>query len=291
MRKVAVHNFILPHLGVGLGLRRAHFDTLLSHPPEELEWLEIAPENYMEIGGWVHRDFCKLAEMRPVIAHSISLSLGSIDPLNKTFIRQLKKFIGDHHIPLASDHICFSSYNQVQLDDLLPLPFTWEAVRHISKRIKQVQDMLEVPFAVENISYYAPSGAPEMSEADFVRAVIEESGAWLLLDVNNIYVNSVNHRFDPVQYLKKMPLNKIAYVHIAGHWQKHKGFLIDTHGADIIKPVWKLLDTLAEMTELKSVMIERDSEIPPLKELTRELRQIHTILEKHKKKEAQNVAC
>jgi uncharacterized protein (UPF0276 family) len=280
----------IPALGVGLGLRRAHFNALLGHPPRELEWFEIAPENYMEIGGWVYRDFLKLTEIRPVITHSVSLSLGSIDPLNRTFLKQLKKFIRDHGIPMASDHICFSSFNQVQFDDLLPLPFTEEAVKHISKRIKQVQEILEVPFAAENISYYAPSGAPEMSEPDFIRAVIEESGAWLLLDVNNLYVNSVNHGFDPVEYIRKMPLDRIAYVHMAGHWKKKEGFLIDTHGEEVIFPVWKLFDTLASMTELRSVMIERDSNIPPVEELVVELNHVHEILEKHRRTKVSYVA-
>jgi len=272
----------LPQLGVGLGLRRAHFGALLDQTPSEIEWFEIAPENYIEIGGWVYRDFCKLAAIRPLIAHSIALSLGSLDPLNKTFIKQLKKFIHDHKIPLASDHICFSSYHQVQFDDLLPLPFTWEAVKHVSKKIRQVQEILEVPFAVENISYYAPSGAPEMTEPEFIRAVIEESGAFLLLDINNVYVNAINHKFDPCDYLKQLPLDKVAYVHMAGHRQQKPDLLIDTHGAKIISDVWQLLDTLAGMTELHSVMIERDNEIPPIEALITELRQVREILDKHR---------
>jgi len=271
----------IPALGVGLGLRRAHFGALLANPPSEIEWFEIAPENYIEIGGWVHRDFERLAAIRPIAVHSVSLSLGSLDPLNRPFIKLLKEFIRQHQIPLASDHICFSSYHGVQFDDLLPLPFTWEAVKHIAKKIKRVQETLEVPFAVENISYYAPSGAPEMSEPEFIRAVIEESGALLLLDVNNIYVNSINHDFDPYDYLKQMPLDRIAYVHVAGHFHKKTDFIIDSHGEAVEAPVWKLLDYLAGITSLPAVMIERDQEIPPLEDLVGELSQIHAILNKH----------
>lgn len=267
-----------PYLGIGLGLRREHYGSLLGRLPSELQWFEVAPENYMEIGGKVYRDFCELAEKVPVVAHSVSMSLGSLDPLNKPFLKQLKKFIRAHKIPIASDHICFSSYKGVQFDDLVPLPFTWEAVRHTAKRIRQVQDFLEVPYAVENVSSYVPVGAPEMTEWDFVRAVVEESGAQLLLDVNNIYVNSVNFGFDPEVYLKAMPLDKIAYVHIAGHRQKRKNFILDTHGAEIVNPVWKILDRLAEMTKLPAVMIERDANIPPLEEILDEVRHIQKIL-------------
>lgn len=272
--------------GVGLGLRREHFGSLLNALPAEISWFEIAPENYMEIGGKVYRDFCQLAEKIPVVAHSVSLSLGSLDPLNRNFLKQLKNFIRTHHLPLASDHICFSSYQQVQFDDLLPLPFTEEAVKHISKRIRQVQEILEVPFAVENASYYAPAGAPDpayIKEEAFISAIIKESGALLLLDVNNIYVNSVNHRFDPYAYLKALPLDRIAYVHMAGHRRKKKDFILDTHGAGIIHPVWRLLDELARMTELPAVMIERDDNIPPLKELVTELNQVYSILKRNQK--------
>ena len=276
------------NLGVGLGLRREHFGSLLDRFkddfPPEIAWFEVAPENYMEIGGKVYRDFCKLSEKIPIVAHSVSMTLGSLDPLNRPFFKALKKFIHQHHIPLAGDHISFSSFNQVQFDDLLPLPATEESVKHISKRIRQVADMLEVPFAVENPSYYAPAGAPDphyLKEEDFISAIVKESGAFLLLDVNNIYVNSVNHKFDPYAYLKKLPLDKIAYVHIAGHWQKKEGFILDTHGSKIIHPVWRLLDELASMTELPGVMIERDDDIPPLPELLKELRQTQAILNKH----------
>lgn len=239
----------------------------------------------MDIGGKVYRDFCELSERIPIVAHSVSMSLGSLDPLNRPFFNSLKKFIRRHKIPLASDHISFSSFNGVQFDDLLPLPATEESVRHISKRIRQVADILEVPFAVENPSYYAPAGAPDpayLREEDFISAVIKESGALLLLDVNNIYVNSVNHRFDAYSYLKKLPLDRIAYVHMAGHYRKKEDFILDTHGSEIIHPVWRLLDTLAGSTELPGVMIERDDDIPPIEELSKELRQAHTILQKHR---------
>ena len=271
--------------GVGLGLRREHFSSLLNSYadcfPPEISWFEVAPENYMDIGGKVYRDFLKLSEKVPVLAHSVSMSLGSLDPLNRPFLKKLKQFIRTHKIPLASDHISFSSYKGVQFDDLLPLPATEESVKHISKRIRQVADMLEVPFAVENASYYAPCGAPDMSEEEFVSAIIEESGALLLLDVNNIYVNSVNHKFDPDAYLKNLPLDKVAYVHIAGHWKKKDDFILDTHGDTIIEPVWDLLDTLASLTHLPGVLIERDDDIPPLEDMFVELGRAQSILDKH----------
>ncbi len=268
----------IPTLGTGLGLRREHFGSLLNHLPPELSWFEVAPENYMEIGGPTYRDFCRLSEKLPVVAHSVSISLGSLDPLNRSFLQKLKKFIRQHKIPLASDHICFSSLHGVQFDDLLPLPMTWEAIKHTSKRIRQVQDILEVPFAVENISYYAPASAPEMKEEDFISAIIQESGAWLLLDVNNVYVNSVNHGFDTQAYLKRLPLDRIAYVHIAGHRQKRKNFILDTHASEIVTPVWKLLEETASKVEIPAIMIERDGNIPPLEDLIRELNQVRRLM-------------
>lgn len=268
----------LPTLGAGLGLRREHFGSLLNHLPPQLSWFEVAPENYMEIGGPIYRDFCELSQRLPVVAHSVSISLGSLDPLNRSFLQKLKKFIRHHKMPLASDHVCFSSLHGVQFDDLLPLPMTWEAVKHVSKRIRQVQDILEVPFAVENISYYAPAGAPEMKEEDFISAIIQESGAWLLLDVNNVYVNSVNHGFDPQTYLKRLPLDRIAYVHIAGHRQKRKNFILDTHAAAIVAPVWKLLEELTSKIKIPSIMIERDGNIPPVEDLIGELNRVHDTL-------------
>lgn len=284
------HRTKIPQLGVGLGLRRVHFGALLQALPSEIEWFEVAPENYMEIGGKMYRDFCRLREQRPILAHSVSLSLGSLDPLNKTFIKQLKQFIREHEIPFASDHICFSSYHQVQFDDLLPLPFTEEAVKHLSKRIRQVEEMLEVPFAVENASYYAPSGAPEMSEVEFIRGVVEEADCRLLLDVNNIYVNSVNHGFDAHEFLAQMPFDRIAYIHIAGHRRKRSNFILDTHGAEIITPVWQLLDELAAMTPLPSVLLERDNDIPPLPEIIDELKHIHSIVNQHTSEGLRHVA-
>jgi uncharacterized protein (UPF0276 family) len=272
----------LPQLGIGLGLRRPHYSGLLSSLSEykkDLQWLEVAPENYMDIGGPLYREFCEIAERLPIVFHSVGTSLGSLDPLDRDFLKKLKIFIRKHKIPLASDHICFSSYHGVQFDDLLPLPFTDEAVRHVAKRVCQVQDFLEIPYAVENISYYAPAGAAEMTEWDFVKNVVEESGAWLLLDVNNIYVNSVNFGFDPLDYLKAMPLDRLAYVHIAGHRQVRKNFILDTHGADVIAPVWTILDQLARLApKIPGIMIERDANIPPLDELLDEVRHMKKIL-------------
>jgi uncharacterized protein len=274
----------IPDLGVGLGLRRAHFDALLNDLPPEIEWFEVAPENYMDIGGRLYKDFCELASKRPVRTHSVAMSLGSLDPLNRIFLKQLKEFIRKHKVPFHSDHICFSSFKGVQFDDLLPLPFTWEAVKHIAKRIRQAQDILEVPLAVENASYYCPSGAAEMTEPEFISAVLEEADCGLLLDVNNIYVNSINHRFDPENFLQQMPLDRIVYVHIAGHYQKRSNFILDTHGAEIIDPVWKILDRLCQLKPQASVIIERDNNIPPLEELRPELEMAHRLVRQYNKR-------
>lgn len=260
------------HLGVGLGLRRAHFGTLLAEIPPEIEWFEIAPENYMEIGGKLYRDFCLLAEKLPIRTHSVSLSLGSLDPVDYDYLTKLKSFLDTHKIPTHSDHICFSSYKGIQFDDLIPLPYTEEAIKHTAKKIRQVQDILERPLAVENISSYASAGYNEMDEANFVSAIIEEADCGLLLDINNVYVNSINHQIDAEDFLKKIPHEKITYIHIAGHYQKKPDFILDTHGDQIISPVWELLTKLGAYTSVPNILIERDNNIPPLEQLSSELR-------------------
>jgi hypothetical protein len=180
-----------------------------------------------------------------------------------------------------TDHLCYSSVFGAQFHDLLPLPFSREAIRHVVPRIRQIQDFLEMPFAVENVSYYAPAGPSEMTEWEFLSEVADRADCSLLLDVNNIYVNSVNHRFDPLEYLKNVPLDRVIHLHIAGH-MKYEGFLLDNHGAAIIDPVWDLLRFVTPNIKNAAVIIERDNDVPPVEESVREVKVAKKIIKGEK---------
>jgi uncharacterized protein (UPF0276 family) len=275
------------NFGVGIGLRRENVDELLEKRPQDIQCLEIAPENYLHTGGKLYRQFRELQEIYPVVAHGLSLSVGSLSPLKEDFLKDLKKFLRDHRFPWMSDHLCYSSVFGRSFHDLLPLPFTDEAIRHVVSRIRRIQNDLEMPFAVENISYYAPAsaggpassrGENEMTEWEFLAEVAEGADCSLLLDVNNIYVNSVNHGFDPMEYLKAVPFERVLHVHVAGH-QEYRGFILDNHGAAVIDPVWELLREVARRARPSAVILERDHHIPPLAELAEEAKVARRIME------------
>ncbi len=272
------------NFGVGVGLRREISKDLLQSLPSNLDCLEIAPENYLNTGGKLFREFKKLAERYPILFHSISFSVGSLNPLDWDYLKAAKKFIKAQGGQWMSDHLCYSSVLGAQFHDLLPLPFSAEAVDHVVPRIRQIQDFFEMPFAIENISYYAHPGKPEMKEWEFLKTVLEVADCALLLDVNNIYVNSVNHAFDPYEYLKNIPLERVQQVHVAGHRQ-WEDFLLDTHGADVIDPVWDLLHFVAQRTEIPALILERDHHLPPLDFLLREVNQARDIVHGARKSE------
>jgi uncharacterized protein len=257
-------------IGVGMGLRRENMDALLEEQPSQIDCLEVAPENYIRSGGKIYRKFRQLAERYPILVHGLSLSVGSLHPLNKSYLKDLKGFLREIKAPWMTDHLCYASVMGKEFHDLLPLPLTWEAVRHVVPRVKRIQDYLEMPFGIENVSYYAPAGKGEMTEWEFVTEVAERADCSLLLDVNNTYVNSVNHRFDPFKYLAGVPLDRVIHVHVAGH-TKMEDFLLDTHGAEVIHPVWKLFEYVAKRIDIPGVILERDNDLPPLGELIREV--------------------
>jgi len=267
----------IKNLGVGLGLRRENVEDLLSGLPKEIDCLEIAPENYMKTGGKQYRQYRELAERYPIAIHGLSLSLGSRHPLSRTFLKDLKIFLKEAKALWMSDHLCYSSVLGAQFHDLLPLPLSREAIRHIVPRIRRVQDYLEMPFAIENVSYYASAGKDEMPEWEFLAEVAEKADCSLLLDVNNIYVNAVNHRFDPYDYLKKLPYERVLHIHVAGHVQ-YEDFLLDTHGAPVIDPVWDLLKYVAARAKPKAVIIERDHNLPDLSESIEEVKIARSIM-------------
>lgn len=238
-----------------------------------INFLEVAPENWMNLGGKFGRQFRSLTERFPFVTHGLSLSIGGPAPLDEDFVRRVKAFLDLHHIQDYTEHLTYCSDNG-HLYDLMPIPFTEEAVDYVAARVRRVQDILERRIALENASYYA-APAQEMSEIDFIRAVIERADCDLLLDVNNIYVNSINHRYDPVQFLEALPGERIRYVHVAGHYEEAEDLRVDTHGADVIDPVWALLQRAYEKFGVLPTLLERDFNIPPLAELMTEIEQIH----------------
>lgn len=258
--------------GAGLGLRREMLDDILTAKPAIIDFFEVAPENWIPFGGSLQRKFGQLTEQYRFICHGLSLSIGSPDPLDVIFIRQVKQFLKQHNISLYSEHLSYCS-GKGHLYDLMPIPFTQEAVHYVAKRIRQVQDILEQPLILENVSYYVAPGQ-QMSELEFTLAVLQEADCQLLLDVNNIYVNSVNHGYSAEQFLQAMPSSRIAYYHIAGHFKEADDLLIDTHGAAVADPVWQLLQMAYQQHGVKPTLLERDFNIPQLNVLCEELRQI-----------------
>jgi uncharacterized protein (UPF0276 family) len=261
--------------GAGLGLRRSFLSQIVQTPPLEVGFYEVAPENWITLGGKFGKQFRAMTERFAFICHGLSLSIGSTDPLDENFVREIKQFMTEHQIKFYSEHLSYCSKDG-HLYDLMPIPFTSEAVTHVASRIRRVQDILEQKIAIENVSYYAAPGQ-EMAEIDFFKAVIEEADCDVLLDINNIYVNSVNHGYDAEDFLKAMPVQRVAYAHIAGHYQEAEDFLVDTHGADVIDPVWKLLGKAYQLYGVFPTLLERDFNIPALDELLKEVNTINTI--------------
>ncbi len=269
-----------PVSGAGLGLRREMLDELEANADAGIDFMEVAPENWIPLGGSYRRRFAAFTERLPIIAHGLSLSIGSPAPLDLDLVESIRQFIREFNIPVYSEHLSYCS-DDGHLYDLLPIPFTEEAVHYVAARIRQVQDHLGQRIAMENASYYTPVPGQEMSELDFIRAVLEEADCGLLLDVNNIYVNSVNHRYDPVEFLKGLPGERIVYGHIAGHYNEAEDLIVDTHGADVIDPVWELLDTAYQHFGVFPTLVERDFNIPPLQALMQEVDQVRDIQHRH----------
>jgi uncharacterized protein (UPF0276 family) len=277
--------------GAGLGLRRALMGPLRDHfavstADETIDFLEIAPENWIGVGGRLGRELRAMTERHPFVCHGLSLSLGGPAPLDETLLARIRRLLDTHGIAIYSEHLSYCS-DDAHLYDLMPIPFTDEAVHAVAARIRQTQDVLGQRIAVENVSYYAaPSQA--MREIDFINAVLCEADCDLLLDVNNIHVNSVNHGYDAGAFLDALPGERIAYIHIAGHYVEAPDLLVDTHGAAIIDPVWQLLARAYRNFGVRPTLVERDFNFPPLAELVGEVRTIRSIQSRHDV-EARNV--
>ncbi|RLA17777.1 MAG: hypothetical protein DRQ60_01115 [Gammaproteobacteria bacterium] len=269
-------NSSLANIGsVGLGLRRVLLDPLLDQVPDIIDFFEVAPENWIGVGGRLGRKFRQVSEQRPLLCHGLSLSLGGPDPLNELLLKRIKQFLDENNVVAYSEHLS-SNCIDGQLYDLVPIPFTVEAVRFVAERIRRVQDILERPLIIENISYYAAPGQ-QIDELDFIRHVLEEADCSLLLDVNNIYVNSVNHGYGAQEFLVGIPTERIAYIHQAGHLRESADLVIDTHGAPVAEPSWQLLQTAYEQFGSIPTLLERDFNIPPLHDLLPELQQINLL--------------
>ncbi len=265
--------------GTGLGLRRGHMmEELLEVDPAQVQFMEVAPENWIGMGGRLGKRFREYTERYDFVTHGLSLSIGGPTPLDIGLVKDIKAFIQQHNILKYTEHLTYCS-DQGHLYDLMPIPFTTEAVHYVADRINQVQDVLGQRIAMENASYYAAPGK-EMEEIDFLKAVLEEADCELLLDVNNIYVNSVNHGYDPINFLQSLPKERITYCHIAGHYNEAEDLIVDTHGADVIDPVWTILDKAYETFGVFPTLLERDFNIPEIPALLQEVDQIRQLQQK-----------
>lgn len=264
-----------PVHGAGLGLRRALTGPLSDPYPKNIDFMEVAPENWIRVGGRFGKQLRSFTERYPFVCHGLSLSLGGPSPLDEELVRDIKQFLDEHKVRCYSEHLSYCS-DDAHLYDLMPIPFTVEAVEYVAARIRRVQDILERRIAVENVSYYAAPGQ-EMEEIEFINAVLEAADCDLLIDLNNIYVNSINHHYAAEQFLLALPGNRIAYAHIAGHYNEADDLIVDTHGARVIDPVWKLLTKAYEHFGVFPTLLERDFNFPAIAELLGEVDVIRSL--------------
>jgi len=265
--------------GCGLGLRSSFLNDIYryDHKPS---WFEIVPENWMQMRPAVRKAFEKIVSDFPLVCHGLSLSIGANTPLDTTFLKELKIFLDRYDIQTYSEHLSFCSIDNKQLYELLPLPMTENMVRHVSDRVAKVQDILKRELILENASYYYVP-YQEMEEADFINAILKKSGAKLLLDVNNVFVNAFNHRFDPRRFIMALDTEKVAYMHIAGHLEYEKDLYIDTHGEDVKKGVWDLLEWTLASGVNAPLLLERDNNIPPYEKLMKEFAKMEAIYDRY----------
>jgi uncharacterized protein (UPF0276 family) len=262
--------------GVGLGLRWEFLEEVVEGPLLDVAFFEVSPENYMRRGGYFPAQLERVRERYPLLTHGLTLSIGALDPPSEAYLSELEREITRLGSPFHSDHLCFSSAGSRFLHDLLPLKFAEENVARVAERARAVQDRLGVPLALENISYYGHLGRREMPESEFVARVIDRSGAGLLLDVNNVYVNALNHGDDALDFLRQMPLERVVEIHVAGH-ERQGELVIDTHGTPVPDPVYALLEWTLERTGPVPVLLERDNDVPPLAELLAEVKRLQAV--------------
>ena len=275
-----------PVHGAGLGLRRPLADKLMADPPTDVDFMEVAPENWIHVGGALGKKLRFFTERYPFLIHGLSLSIGSPAPLDEQLVRDIKAFMAEHQIRLYSEHLSYCG-DDGHLYDLMPIPFTEDAVRYVAGRVRRVQDILEQRIALENVSYYAPTDS-SMSEKEFLLAVLDEADCDLMLDINNIVVNSINHRYDASDFLRDMPSERIRYFHLAGHHVEAEDLRIDTHGSAVDAQAWQLLKDAYELFGPVPTLLERDFNFPPMDELLDEVRQIKSLQQKFQRQDAQH---
>jgi len=266
--------------GCGLGLRSEFFDEIdFDENSFSPSWWEVTPENWIDMPIWYREKFEKIAETTPFVAHGVSLSLGSNKKPKKKYLQQLKNFLDTYDIKYYSEHISYSSYDGIQAHELLPVPLTKKVIRSMSDNIKYVEDFLQRNISIENASYYHAEPS-SMSESDFINELLHQSKSKLLLDLNNVYVNSVNHNYDPKKFIKSLDLDKVSYMHVAGHYfDEEVQMIIDSHGTKVNKPTWDLLKYTLSKIDV-SPMIERDNNIPALHEMKKEYKKMQKIYDK-----------
>lgn len=272
-----------PVAGAGLGLRRPLADKLMADPPADVDFMEIAPENWIHVGGALAKKLRFFTERYPFLIHGLSLSIGSPAPLDEQLVHDIKDFMAEHQVRLYSEHLSYCG-DDGHLYDLMPIPFTDDAVRYVAGRVQRVQDILEQRIALENVSYYAPSDS-SMTEKEFLLAVLEEADCDLMLDINNIVVNSINHKYDASAFLRAMPAERLRYFHLAGHYVEAEDLRIDTHGSAVDADAWQLLEDAYELFGPVPTLLERDFNFPPMKELLDEVRRIKRLQLDHAKAE------
>ncbi len=273
-----------PVHGAGLGLRRPIADKLMADPPTDVDFMEIAPENWIHVGGALGKKLRFFTERYPFLIHGLSLSIGSPAPLDEQLVRDIKSFMADHQIRMYSEHLSYCG-DDGHLYDLMPIPFTEEAVHYVADRVRRVQDILEQKMALENVSFYAPTDS-SMSEKEFLLAVLDEADCDLMLDINNIVVNSINHQYNASDFLRDMPAERIRYFHLAGHYVEAEDLRIDTHGSPVDDQAWALLDEAYSHFGSVPTLLERDFNFPPMDELLGEVRRIRQLQQSHEARTA-----
>ena len=264
-----------PALGHGIGLRVEHYDAILDESPA-IDWLEVISENYLIPGGRPLHYLDRFRERYPLVMHGVSLSIGSTDPLDRDYLASLRALADRVQPAWISDHLCWTGVDGVNLHDLMPLPYTDEAIRHVVDRVREVQDVLGRRILLENVSSYVGYTHSQVPEWEFVSAIANAADCLILLDLNNIHVSSVNHGFDALDYLDGVPADRVQQFHLAGH-ERGERLIIDTHGAPVPDPVWRLYAEALRRYGDVSCLIERDDQIPPLAELMAELEQARAI--------------
>ncbi len=269
---------------VGIGFRRDFAEELIEGSVIRPDFVELAPENWVGLGGNWKKMLNRVAAKYPIFTHGLSLSIGSPDELDWDFLQQIKGFLKEYDVKIYSEHLSYSKCNNAHLYDLLPIPFRHDAVDHIVNRIDQIQNFLERKLVLEIVSYYSPVAA-EMDELTFINSIVSKSGCELLLDVNNVYVNSFNHKYDAKRFISGLPLSEVAYVHMAGHEKVSEDLIIDTHGEAIIEPVYDLFNYTMNLVDNVPVLLERDFNIPEMQELQTEIERLEIICAARKVKD------